>query len=261
MKKMTPIIALITALFVTSCMNEQKVADLLKEKPEIIFDAIKAEPAKFMETIQEVANAAKGEMEKKRVEAEKQAFEESFKNPLEPKIRDDESFRGPKDAPLVIVEYSDFECPFCSRGYNTVNQLMKKYEGKIKFVYKHLPLSFHPQAMISAQYFEAIRLQSADKAFAFHDEIFDNQKQLRLGKKFLDKIAKKVGANMSKLKKDIDSDKVKDRIKEDMAEAAKFGIQGTPGFVFNGIPVKGAYPVSHFDTIIEELKKRNLVKL
>lgn len=261
MKKLTPILALVTALFVTSCMNEKKVADLLKEKPEIIYDAIKADPAKFMETIQEVAQSAKGDMEKKRMEAEKQAFEDSFKEPLKPEIRSDEAVRGTKGAPLVLVEYSDFECPFCSRGYQTVNALMKKYDGKIQFIYKHLPLSFHPQAMISAQYFEAIRLQSEDKAFEFHDEIFKNQGKLRLGKKFLDATAKKVGANMSKLKKDIDSEKVKERIEQDMAEAAKFGIQGTPGFVFNGIPVKGAYPPAHFDKIVEELKKRNLINL
>jgi protein-disulfide isomerase len=72
---------------------------------------------------------------------------------------------------------------------------MKKYEGKIRFVYKHLPLSFHEQAMISAQYFEAIRLQSNDLAFKFHDEIFKNQSKLKNGVAFLDATAKAVGAD------------------------------------------------------------------
>src|SRR5690606_24383889 len=130
---------------------------------------------------------------------------------------------------IQIVEYSDFECPYCSRGYQTVKQLLKDYEGKIEFVYKHLPLSFHPQAMIASQYYEAIRLQSEDKAIKFHDEIFENQTKLRQGETFLKSIAKKVGANMTKLAKDINSDEVKNRIKEDEAEAAKFGFQGTPG--------------------------------
>ena len=115
--------------------------------------------------------------------------------------------------------------------------------------------------MISAQYFEAIRLQNEEKAFKFHDEIFNNQRKLKNGKKFLDATAKKLGVNMGKLAKDVKSKEVQERIKQDMAEAAKFGIQGTPGFVLNGIAVRGAYPPSHFDKIVKELKKRDLVNL
>jgi protein-disulfide isomerase len=242
-------------------MNKEKLGKMLKENPELIHEAIKADPAEFMMVLQEAARDAKGAMEDKKREAEKKAFEESFKNPLKPEIRDDESIRGTKGAPIVLVEYSDFECPFCSRGFNTVTQVMEKYEGKVQFIYKHLPLSFHPAAMIAAQYYEAIRLQSEEKAFKFHDAIFANQRKLKNGKKFLEAEAKKLGVNMSKLKKDVDSDKVKKRIEADMAEAAKFGIQGTPGFVLNGIPIKGAYPLSHFDKIIGELKERKLINL
>ncbi len=254
MKKLSVFLMAAAVLGLSSCMNEDKLAKTLKEKPEIIFEAIKANPAAFMKTIQEVAETSK-------TQREEMAFEESFKNPLKPQIRDDEAMRGPKDAPLVLVEYSDFECPYCTRGFGTVTELMEKYKGKIKFIYKHLPLSFHKQAMIAAQYFEAIRLQNEDKAFEFHDEIFKNQRKLKNGKSFLDAVAKKLGVNMSKLAKDIKSKEVNERIKQDMAEAAKFGIQGTPGFVLNGIAVRGAYPASHFDKIIKELQKRDLVKL
>ena len=95
-----------------------------------------------------------------------------YDSPLEPKIRDDESIRGNKNAPLTLVEYSDFECPFCARGYNTVMELLKKYGTNIRFVYKHLPLSFHKQAMVASKYYEALRLQNPELAFKFHDEIY-----------------------------------------------------------------------------------------
>ncbi len=264
-KKLASTLLLIVALFATSCANDKKIAEsvkkALKEDPTILHDAIKADPAGFMTAVQTAAQEAKGAMQKQRANAEKKEFEESFKNPLKPEIRSDESVRGTKGGPIVLVEYSDFECPFCTRGYETVNAFMKKYEGKVQFIYKHLPLSFHKQAMVASAYFEAIRLQDEKKAFAFHDVIFAKQSKLKAGESFLKVEAKKLGVNMSKLASDVKSKKVMDRISADMKEAAKFGIQGTPGFVLNGIPIKGAYPVSHFDKIIDELKKRKMLDI
>src|SRR5690606_12465907 len=116
-------------------------------------------------------------------------------------------------------------------------------------------LSFHPQAMPASQYFEAIRLQDEEKAWKFHDAIYENQRKLQNGESFLKSLAKDLKVDMKKLEKDVKSEAVQKRINEDMEEAAKFGFQGTPGFLLNGIPVKGAYPTSHFDNLIEELKK------
>lgn len=255
----------VVSSLLVGCMSDDKMAEkmktVLKKNPEILYEAINADPAGFMETLQAAAQNAKAGMEKKRAEAEAKKLEESYNNPLKPEIRADESIRGTKGAPIVLVEYSDFECPFCTRGLNTVNELLNKYKGKVQFIYKHLPLSFHPNAMIAAQYYEAVRLQNADKAFKFHDAIFANQGKLKKGEKFLKAEAKKLGVNMKKLSADIKSDAVKERILSDMKEAEKFGIQGTPGFILNGVPIKGAYPVSHFDKIIGELKKRNKLSL
>jgi len=95
-------------------------------------------------------------------------------------------------------------------------------------------------------------MQDASKAKKFHDLVFDGQKQLGSGKtSFLDKMAKKAGANMGKLKKDLESDAVKEIIEADMAEAKKFGFSGTPGFLVNGVSLKGAYPFSEFKKIID----------
>jgi protein-disulfide isomerase len=253
---------LVVGLFLTSCqVNKKQLTELLKKNPEILTDAIKENPEKFIEALNEAVKSAQAGQAKKREQEEKKQLEDSFNNPLQAKIRTDELFRGPKDAPITLIEYSDFECPFCKRGFNTVLDLLKKYEGKIRFVYKHLPLSFHPNAMPASQYYEAIRLQSEDKAIKFHDDLYNNQSKIKLGAKYFKQVAKKLGVNMGKLGKDVDSQKVKDRIEQDLAEAKKFGFNGTPGFLINGIPVRGAYPQQHFVQLIDELVKRGKLKL
>ncbi|MFL5786172.1 MAG: DsbA family protein [Bacteriovoracaceae bacterium] len=248
-------------LAVSCTTSKEDLKKLIKENPDIITESIKANPSKYIEALNEAVKSAQEGEGKRREEEEKKQLENSFNNPLQAEIRPDESFRGNKDAPITLVEYSDFECPFCSRGFGTVMELMKKYEGKIRFVYKHLPLSFHPQAMPAAQYYEAIRLQDPAKAWQFHDAVYKNQRKLQNGEAFLKAEAKTLGVDMNKLAKDVKSEKVQARIDADMAEAQKFGFQGTPGFLLNGVPVKGAYPASHFDQIIDELKKRGKITI
>lgn len=251
----------LTILVGCNAPSKDQLKKTLVDNPDILIDVIKAHPSDFIDALNDAVRVAQKDQAKKREDEEKKQLEEAFEKPLKPVLRNDELYRGTKGAPITIVEYSDFECPFCRRGYNTVMALLKKYEGKVQFVYKHLPLSFHPQAMISSQYYEAIRLQSEDKAVKFHDEVYENQSKLRQGEKFLKAAAKKLGVDMKKLAKDVNSSSVKKRIDEDMKEAAKFGFQGTPGFLVNGVPVKGAFPEDHFVKIIDELKKRGKVNL
>ena len=115
--------------------------------------------------------------------------------------------------------------------------------------------------MISSQYYEAIRLQDAKKAFEFHDRIYKNQRLLQKGEEFLKSLAKELKVDMAKLAKDVNSEGVKARIAKDMEEAAKFGFQGTPGFLLNGVPVKGAYPTSHFVDIVNKLKEKGKLNI
>jgi len=259
------LVVFLSAALFASCTSDEKLKEqmtkILQENPKVLTDAIEKHPAEFITALQNAAKNAQETMGKQREEDEKKKLEESFDKPLVAEIRKDEAIRGPKDAPITLVEYSDFECPFCSRGYETVQALMQKYNGKIRFIYKHLPLSFHEQAMISAKYYEAIRLQDEKKAFAFHDEIFKNQRKLKNGEAFLQATAKQVGADMARLKKDLNSDAVTKRIEEDQKEAANFGMQGTPGFLLNGVPVRGAYPTEYFVQLVDELQKRGKLKL
>ena len=259
--KLKLILMLVGLGVLTACTNEKQLTEMLKKNPEILTDAIKANPGKFIDALNDAVKMAQKDQAERREEEEKKKLEEAYNNPLEAQIRSDELIRGNKDGAITLIEYSDFECPFCRRGYNTVLSLLKKYEGKIRFVYKHLPLSFHPNAMPASKYYEAIRMQSEDKAIKFHDALYDGQSKLKQGEKFLKSVAKEIGVDMKKLAKDLDSDAVQNRIDEDMKEAANFGFQGTPGFLLNGIPVKGAFPESHFADIIQELVKRGKLSL
>ena len=179
----------------------------------------------------------------------------------EPLIRSDEIIRGTKGAPLLLVEYSDFECPYCARGFQTVKALLKKYKGKIQFVYKHFPLPFHANAMIASRYYEAIRLQDEQKAIQFHDEIFENQQMLKNGESFLQSLAKGLNVDMKKLAKDINSSEVQNRIDQDVKEAIELGFRGTPGFLLNGVPLEGAYPIEYFDAVVQGLVEMGKVTL
>ena len=242
------------------CVGQKDLAngmrEAIKKDPTIITDAFKEHPAEFLKALSDLAGARRKLEQEKEIEAQKAEFD----NPKKPLIRPDETIRGTKGAPLVLVEYSDFECSFCARGFKTVSSLLDKYKGKMQFVYKHLLLNF-PNSMLASQYYEAIRLQDEEKAFRFHDEIFKNQRKLKKGEKFLKSLAKKINVDMGRLAKDVKSSKVKDRIEQDKKEAAEMGFQGTPGFLINGISVKGAYPVEHFDKVINKLIEMGKVSL
>jgi protein-disulfide isomerase len=263
--KMKFLLSLLMIFALAGCMSDaqfkEKLGKVIEQNPEIVLKVFEKKPVETVQAFQKAVTEARGELAKKAEQDEKSQMAGMYDKPLAPSITAADAVRGSRSAPIVLVEYSDFQCPFCTRGYNTVTELVKKYGDKIQFVYKHLPLSFHDKAMLAAQYFEAIKLQNNDKAFQFHDALFKDQQKVANGDPFFKSMAKQVGADMARLAKDLNSDAVKTKIQNDMQEAAKFEIQGTPGFVINGIPLKGAYPADQFVTIIEELVKRGKLKL
>jgi protein-disulfide isomerase len=234
--------------------SSEEVAEYIKKNPNIILDVLKENKKAVFDIVNSAAQEEQARRQKEEEEKEKREFEESFKNPKVPEITKKTRVRGNRDAKFTLVEYSDFQCPYCSRGYQNVEQLRKKYGANLKFVYKHLPLSFHPQAMPAAQYMEAVAMQSPDKAWQFHDKLFENQ--AKLSEEFYKEVAKELGLDVAKVEKDAKSAAVKQKIDADVQEAQKFGFSGTPGFLLNGVPVKGAYPVEHFDGIIAKLDTR-----
>jgi protein-disulfide isomerase len=164
-------------------------------------------------------------------------------------------FKGGKDAKVTIVEYSDFQCPFCTKGYNTIeNQVLKEYGDKVKFYYKHLPLNFHPWAEPASIATECALQQKEAAYWKLYSYYFDNQKEItpqNLKEKTLEQL-KGTGVDEAKFNDCFDNKKTLDRVKAQAAEAQSLGIQGTPGFIINGRALKGAYPFEQFKAIIDD---------
>lgn len=253
MKKFGILTSILSLLFVAACApTAQQLKDAIEKDPSIVFVAIEKDPEKFIEVVNSAAQNAQRKAQEKAVAEEATKRDDEFKNPIQAEVQDGRVIFGNKNAPITIIEYSDFECPYCSRGYQTVKQVMKEYGDKVRVVFKHLPLDFHPKALPASKYFEAVAMQSHEKAEKLHDMIFEQQGRLKNeGEKFLDEAAKKLGVDMKKLKKDLDDPAVQARIDADMAEAAKYNFSGTPGFLINGVSLRGAYPFAEFKTIID----------
>ncbi len=256
MKKLVFVMASIGFMLTSCAPSSKQLKEAIEKDPSIVFTAIEKDPEKFIEVVNKAARDAQAKSAEKAATDEGQKRDEEFKNPLKPDIEQGRAIWGPADAKVTIVEYSDFQCPYCSRGYQTIEEVKKAYPGKVRFVFKHLPLEFHPLALPSAKYFEAIARQSSEKAYKFHDAVFSNQAELNAKKEgFLKDSAKKVGADMKKLEKDLADATLMERITKDTAEAQKFGISGTPGFIINGVSLKGAYPFPEFKNIIDRQLK------
>ncbi|HMN68831.1 MAG TPA: thioredoxin domain-containing protein [Bdellovibrionales bacterium] len=252
MKKSSLLLAAFALFVAAGCTSKAQLEKTIEENPDIVFNAIKKNPKKFVEVVNEAVRTAQESSREDEAKQEESRLEEEFKNPKQAVIDEGRVIFGKKDAPVTIVEFSDFQCPYCSRGYQTMKEVQKEYGDKVRIVFKHLPLDFHPMAMPAAKYFEAIALQDHGKAEKFHDEIFKNQKDLNQdGEKALKNFAKKVGADLKKLEKDLSSDAIAKRIAADQEEAKKFEFSGTPGFLINGVSLRGAYPFPEFKKIID----------
>ncbi|MCI0482035.1 MAG: DsbA family protein [Candidatus Dadabacteria bacterium] len=152
--------------------------------------------------------------------------------------------KGAENAKVVIVEYSDFQCPFCKRGKDMIPQILKDYNGKVKIAYKQLPLKNHNWAMPAAIASVCAYQQGNDKFWAFHDKLFDSQKDITLenSKDKFNQYAKEVGLDTKKFDTCLNSKEVKAEVESQMKEATEVGVQSTPTFVVNGMIVPGANP-------------------
>jgi protein-disulfide isomerase len=155
--------------------------------------------------------------------------------------------RGPDDAPVTIVEYSDFQCPFCRRVQPTLSTLQERYGDKIRWSFKDLPLvSIHPAAQKAAQAARCAGEQG--KFWQYREELFQNTK---ISDDLHDEISSKLELDKPPFQSCLDSEKFKAAVEADSAEAQSFGITGTPAFVINGILLSGAQPLEAFTAVIE----------
>jgi len=159
--------------------------------------------------------------------------------------------RGDASAKVTIVEYSDFQCPYCSRAVPTVEQILKDYDGEVKVYFKHFPLGFHQYAEKAAEAAECASDQG--KFWEYHDKLFANQQALTTTD--LKKYAGDLGLDTTKFNTCLDTGAKESAVQADFDEGTANGIQGTPSFFINGEVVVGAQPYDAFKTVIDDALK------
>jgi protein-disulfide isomerase len=156
--------------------------------------------------------------------------------------------KGPAKAPIEIIEFSDFQCPYCLRVDPTVQQVLGTYGDRIRFVYRHYPLPNHPNARPAAE--AAACAEEQDKFWQYHDRLFANPS--KLGDPDLKQHAAELGLNTGQFNGCLDSHKLKARVDGDLKAGEEAGVNGTPAFFINGRMLSGAQPFEAFKKIIDE---------
>lgn len=154
--------------------------------------------------------------------------------------------KGSTEALVTIVEFSEFQCPFCTRVRPTLDQILEEFDGQVRIVFKHLPLGFHDRAEPAARASMAAHQQG--KFWEFHDLAFDNQRALT-DENFI-AWAEQLELDMDQFRADLENEELHARVAADAALAGELGIRGTPNFLINGQTVTGAQPFDNFAEVI-----------
>ena len=166
---------------------------------------------------------------------------------LIPSVSIKDHLQGSLDAPIVLVEYGDYECPYCADFYFTVKKLREKLGSKLAFVFRNFPLDMHPNAFHAAVAAEI--MAKYDKFWPMHDMLYENQNQL--GDNYLLNYAEKLGVGDHEFKKDSASDEFFDKVQADLDSGFKSGVNGTPSIYING---KKYEDDDSFDSLLSYLK-------
>ena len=156
--------------------------------------------------------------------------------------------RGPEKAPITVVEFSDFECPFCGRAHDTMEKVMETYAGKIRLVFRQFPLSIHNNAEKAAE--ASLCASEQGKFWEYHDLLFKNQRKLDVPD--LKEYATSLGLDTSKFAKCLDGGKISASVQSDQAAGQAVGVSGTPAFFINGVMLSGAQPFEEFQRVIDQ---------
>lgn len=163
------------------------------------------------------------------------------------KIEDSDAYMGSKDAKVTIIEFSDFQCPYCKIAEETISKVVENYKDKIRLVYKHFPIQGHKNAEKAAEAAECAKDQ--EKFWEMHDLMFENQSKLEIAD--LKKYALDLNLNSSEFDNCLDSGKYTGKVQNDMDAGISYGVSGTPAFFINGQFLNGAQPVEKFREIID----------
>ncbi|MFZ5810647.1 MAG: DsbA family protein [Thermodesulfobacteriota bacterium] len=226
---------------------EQEVRELLNKHPEILIEALSKEKDSLLGLLEEAARERQQAEEARRLEEER-------KNPLKPVLEPGRLALGKADAPVPVVEYSDFFCHYCAAGAGVMKELLARHPDDVRVVFKHFATD--PLSRKAALYFEALGMQKPDMAWAFQDRVFaDQEKTAAGGEAALRELALSLGADAKRLDADLARPELDERVKKDTEEARGFKFRGTPTFVVGGMSIRGAAPVEVFEDAVRRAKE------
>ena len=210
----------------------EQVLQIIRENPEAILETVQAYQKKQQEAQQKA----------------QQSFLQQIKaNPKA--VIGTSPTKGAKNGKVLLMEFSDFQCPYCAKANDTLKDFMAKHSDTVTLTYKHLPLtSIHAEALPAAKAAWAAGQQG--KFWQFHDALFTNQKQL--GEALYQSTAKSLGLDLAKFERDRTSSAAATAINQDVEIAEKLGVEGTPFFVMNGEPLPGAVQLSDLEAALAQ---------
>lgn len=230
----------------TSNTDSSSEVKFSKEMEEQVLAIIRKNPEVILESVHDYQNKQEQSLKDSR-----QEFIQKLKtNPAS--IVENSPYQGKIDNKIFLVEFSDFQCPYCAKAQDVLKQFVTKHKNDVTFVYKHLPLtSIHPEAMPAAK--AAWSAQQQGKFWEYHDLLFANQD--KLGEDLYLEIANKLNLDLNKFNSD--RDRAEAEIKKDIALAEKIGIDGTPAIIMNDRYISGAVELSELEARLEKIKKSN----
>ncbi len=250
MKKVTGLVVCFFVISGWGCAAHapQKNATVMDEATvrKLVLEVIRENPGVVYEAIREHAKQMKAE-------ARRKDLERSFSHRIEVQVNPSDPVKGPTDAPITIVEFTDFQCPYCARGASVVDDLFEKYPGKLRLVFKNNPLKFHKQALPAAK--AALAAHRQGEFWPYYELLFDNYDNLT--PELFITIAQQLGLDMQRFNRDRQSDPIARQIAGDRQQAKTHGFTSTPTFVVNGVVVVGARRHDYFETIIERLLRES----
>ena len=216
---------------------ERQVIQVIRDNPEAILESVQAYQQRQQENLQ----------------SSRQTFLEQMK--AEPAaIIGSSPTTGASSRKIVLVEFSDFQCPFCARAHETVKQFMDKHGDRVTLVYKHFPLSqIHPEAIPSAKASWAAQQQG--KFWEYQDALFEQQQ--RLGEDLYVEIAQNLNLNLEQFNRDRQSEAAEAAIQKDLELAQGLGLSGTPFFVMNGETFSGAVELSEMERVLAQVSSQS----
>jgi protein-disulfide isomerase len=257
-------------LFALEAAKRGVTEDALREEVRVkasevsdadVEDFFKKNQSQINQPLEKVAAQIKSYLSQQRLQKAEEDFFTSIRDgyevdvllePLRVEVAADGPAKGPEQAPVTIIEFSDFECPYCKRVVPTLDQIDEKFGEQVRIVYRHYPLSIHPNAQKAAE--ASLCADDQGKFWEMHDLLFEEQQKLAVDD--LKEKAARLELDAAAFGECLDSGRHAEKVKADFAAGSVAGVDGTPAFFVNGRFISGAVPFETIAPVIEDEIRR-----